>query len=172
MESMESIGQRLREERERRGLSQTEMAAIASNKGVAGTTRQSQSRYEQGKQQPGVLYLAALGDAGFDVWYVMTGVRSGVQADSQGKVEAVQYTSTPLVSVVTTDGEKVAHAAQSHDELAWRDVLIIAVDELRAAGLSLPGEKLAEVVDLLVEFQKHGLATTRDAIRKQIRLVA
>ena len=171
MENMDSIGARLREERDRLGLSQTEVANLASEKGVSGATRQSQSKYEQGKQQPGVLYLAALGEAGFDVWYILTGQRSG-QDSQRNEMQLIKYISKPAVTIVTTDGNEIGHSAESSGDLAWRDVLIIAVDELRDAGLSLPGEKLAEVVDLLVEFQKHGLATTRDAIRKQIRLVA
>lgn len=172
MENMDSIGARLREERERLGLSQTEVANRASEMGVSGATRQSQSKYEAGKQQPGVLYLVALGEAGFDVGYILTGERGRPSVAIEEEMETIRYPFRPLVSVVTTDGEENDHVLQSHDELTWRDVLIIAVDELHAAGLSLPGEKLAEVVDLLVEFQKHGLATTREAIRKQIRLVA
>ena len=50
--------------------------------------------------------------------------------------------------------------------------MILAVDELNAAGLHLPGEKLAEMVDLLMEFQREGLPVSRDSVARQIRLVA
>ncbi len=76
MELFESIGARLRQERERTGLSQTEFAAIADRAGVAGATRQSQSLYEKGKRMPDAGYLAAIAVAGVDVLYVLTGQRS------------------------------------------------------------------------------------------------
>lgn len=56
--------------------------------------------------------------------------------------------------------------------LTWREVLVIAVDELRAQGVSLPGEKLADVVDLLMEFQELGMHVDRESVAKQLRLVA
>ena len=76
MEMLISIGDRLREERERLGLNQTDFAALAEKAGVQGTTRQSQSNYEKGKQMPGAPYLAAIAIAGADVQFVLTGVRS------------------------------------------------------------------------------------------------
>ncbi|HCF9884518.1 helix-turn-helix domain-containing protein [Pseudomonas aeruginosa] len=77
MELFVSIGARLRQERERIGLSQTEFAAIADKAGVAGATRQSQSLYEKGKRMPDAGYLAVVAAAGVDVSYVLTGQRQG-----------------------------------------------------------------------------------------------
>ncbi len=77
MELFISIGARLRQERERIGLSQTEFAAIADRAGVAGATRQSQSLYEKGKRMPDAGYLAVVAAAGIDVSYVLTGQRQG-----------------------------------------------------------------------------------------------
>lgn len=77
MELFVSIGARLRQERERIGLSQTEFAAIADKAGVAGATRQSQSLYEKGKRMPDAGYLAVVAAAGVDVGYVLTGQRQG-----------------------------------------------------------------------------------------------
>lgn len=76
MELFESIGARLRLERERLGKSQTEFAAIAEAAGVAGATRQSQSLYEKGKRTPDAGYLAAVAAVGVDVIYVLTGSHS------------------------------------------------------------------------------------------------
>lgn len=144
-------GVRFRTERSRLGFTQAE----AGKK--IGVSREMVSRYESGAM-PGDEVLERMRAAGFDVGYVLGGQRY--------KMDVVTTVST------TGDEPPSVHRVESPDPLEWRDVLIIAVDELRAAGLSLPGEKLAEVVDLLMEFQKHGLATTREAIRKQIRLVA
>ncbi|TCS70706.1 hypothetical protein EDC61_11433 [Sulfuritortus calidifontis] len=61
-------GSRLREERERLGLSQTDFASIG------GASKGSQILYEKGKP-PTADYLAAIADAGADVTYILTGSR-------------------------------------------------------------------------------------------------
>ncbi len=60
-----SIGQRLREERKRLGLSQTEFSR------AVGVHLNTQSRYEKGEREPDTAYLDAIGKAGVDVGYVM-----------------------------------------------------------------------------------------------------
>ena len=64
------IGKRLREERERLGLSQPAFAA------VAGTTKQTLFSWETGKTAPDGFQLAALAATGADVLYILTGQRS------------------------------------------------------------------------------------------------
>lgn len=73
METLISIGERLRKVREDKGLSQSAFAEIAEQKGVAGATRQSQANYEKGKQAPSAAYLAAIAAAGADVHFILTG---------------------------------------------------------------------------------------------------
>lgn len=70
-----TIGDRLKEERSRLGLSQTDLAAVG---GVGKTT---QINYEKGSGSPDARYLAAAADRGVDVLYVVTGVRLPAQAD-------------------------------------------------------------------------------------------
>ena len=65
------IGKRLREERERLGLSQPAFAA------VAGTTKQTLFSWETGKTAPDGFQLAALATTGADVLYILTGQRTG-----------------------------------------------------------------------------------------------
>lgn len=67
---MGSIGDRLREERERLGLSQSDFAA------KAGTTRKTQFNYETDARRPDADYLAALLVVGVDVLYVLSGQRA------------------------------------------------------------------------------------------------
>jgi len=62
----ETIGARLREERERLGLSQP-----AFSRGRKG----SQIRYEKGERNPDTEYLSHVADAGADVQYIVTGRR-------------------------------------------------------------------------------------------------
>ena len=66
------IGERLREERKRLGLSQTDFARLA------GVHLNTQSRYEKGEREPDSSYLETLGKKGVDVGYVMAGVKSDV----------------------------------------------------------------------------------------------
>ena len=76
MDIFVSIGARLREERERLGLSQTEVAEIAEKAGVKGATRQSQALYEKGQRMPDAAFLAVMQGAGYDVAYLLTGQRT------------------------------------------------------------------------------------------------
>ena len=68
---MNSFGERLREERQRLGLNQTEFAALAD------VQKQAQLKYEKGDRSPDANYLAAIAVAGADVQYIVTGVRRG-----------------------------------------------------------------------------------------------
>ncbi|WP_028489009.1 helix-turn-helix domain-containing protein [Thiothrix lacustris] len=65
-----TFGDRLREERERLGATQPVLAEMA------GTTKKSQIDYEKNSAQPKSGYLAAIAQAGADVQYILTGVRS------------------------------------------------------------------------------------------------
>jgi transcriptional regulator with XRE-family HTH domain len=64
-----TIGDRLKEERERLGYNQTDFAALGS------TTKKSQIDYEKNTTQPKAGYLVAIACIGVDVTYVLTGVR-------------------------------------------------------------------------------------------------
>lgn len=65
-----NIGTRLREERERLGLSQEALGA------TGGVKKLAQFNYEKGDRQPDAAYLAAVAAVGVDVLYVLTGQRS------------------------------------------------------------------------------------------------
>lgn len=71
-----AIGERLKEERLRLGLSQTDLGAAG---GVGKTT---QINYEKGSGSPDAKFLAAVADLGVDVFYVVTGERKLPPADS------------------------------------------------------------------------------------------
>lgn len=69
---MKKIGQRLKTERQRLGLTLKRLAD------VGGVTLMDQHRYELGDAMPRADYLAALVEAGVDVVYVVTGKRQAV----------------------------------------------------------------------------------------------
>jgi transcriptional regulator with XRE-family HTH domain len=64
------IGERLKTERTRLGLTQEAFAA------VGGVKKLAQISYEQGKTFPDAAYLAALANVGLDVLYVVLGIPS------------------------------------------------------------------------------------------------
>lgn len=66
---MSTIGERLREERDRLGLSQTAFAELG------GAGKHSQINYEADRRKPDATYLAALAQAGADITYILTGHR-------------------------------------------------------------------------------------------------
>lgn len=68
---MVSIGERLRDERGRLGLTQPALAA------VGGVTKKTQVLYEAGERSPDAVYLAAVAAIGVDVLYVLTGQHAG-----------------------------------------------------------------------------------------------
>jgi transcriptional regulator with XRE-family HTH domain len=63
------IGQRMREEREAKSLTQADFAKIG------GRNRISQASYESGKKTPNLEYLIELSRAGIDIGYILTGIR-------------------------------------------------------------------------------------------------
>lgn len=69
---MNTFGDRLKEERERLGLSQTALGD------VGGVKKLAQINYEKGERMPDAAYLAAIAAAGADVLYILTGQRAFV----------------------------------------------------------------------------------------------
>lgn len=78
---MEEIGNRLREERKRLALNQTEMATYG------GVQLSAQSNYEKGERSPSAEYLAGIAAIGADVLYIITGVRTPKANDSLSQDE-------------------------------------------------------------------------------------
>lgn len=76
-----SIGERLREERLRLDLNQTQIGERG------GVTKKTQMLYEAGDRFPDAAYLAAIAAAGADVRYVVTGDREGPAPEVLGADE-------------------------------------------------------------------------------------
>lgn len=82
------VGERLRAERERLGLSQDALGK------AGGINRQTQLRYETGINSPSLAYLHALAPLGVDVGFVATGMPTEVQ-DDEARLFALYRTATP-----------------------------------------------------------------------------
>ncbi|MDC0994043.1 helix-turn-helix domain-containing protein [bacterium] len=81
---MSDIGSRLREERERLGLSQAKFAELG------GAKRASQYNYEAGLTFPDANYLAAIASAGADPLYILTGDREQATPLNRDEGELLQ----------------------------------------------------------------------------------
>ena len=84
---MNGIGPRLREERERLGMTQRVFGDIG------GVEPNAQGKYESGERTPRVDYLAALAARGVDALYVLSGIRTpapreGLSTDESGLLGA------------------------------------------------------------------------------------
>ncbi|WP_219214128.1 helix-turn-helix domain-containing protein [Variovorax boronicumulans] len=70
---MSSIGSRLRDERERLGYNQSDLAELG------GSTRKSQFNYETDARRPDADYLAAIAAVGLNVLFILTGSEEGAE---------------------------------------------------------------------------------------------
>lgn len=99
-----SIGLRLKEERERLDLNQTDFAKIG------GVGRKSQFNYEENERSPDAEYLAAIAAEGADIQYIVTGIRKGTgfgeSAVHQAVLNAIEFLSLEK----KVDGQQLANA--------------------------------------------------------------
>ncbi len=78
---MSGIGSRLRQERERLGLSQKIFGEIG------GVEANAQGKYENGGRAPKADYLSRVAERGVDVLYVLTGTPTPMQMDNLSHLE-------------------------------------------------------------------------------------
>ncbi len=141
---MPLLGDRLRAERERRGLSQQELADLC------GVTMRSQRNYEKAERQPDAAYLAALAAAGMDMAYIVTGQRaSGLPMPG----DVVREMSLP--------GQALRESGVALGQV---------VGELKAAG-AMPGQALESVADQPNPKTFSGLATAQIDPERLSRIV-
>jgi transcriptional regulator with XRE-family HTH domain len=105
----DQVGERLREERERLGLNQTEFGVLL------GVSRGTQKNYELGANSLDLRYVSALEECGVDAAFVLTGRRS-----------------TPLGQLFTPEEEKLIKQYRSikpFDQEAIRRFLQAMADD-------------------------------------------
>lgn len=126
-----SLGSRLREERERLGMSQTSFASIA------GVTKNTQLLYESDQRSPKADYLQPLSGIDVDIQYVVTGLRSN---SIGGPVEVLNtQKSDGLSPVPMYDIEAAAGAGRSFDGEPVKTTLHFSTAELMEQGIN-PGQ--------------------------------
>ena len=156
---MGTIGERLREERDRLALSQPAFAE------VGGVQKRAQINYEKNERYPDAAYLAAVAEAGVDVLYVLTGQREqkmtgqSYAATSQHMTESANPV-TKSGAVPQIDSKRLArildlleaHAAQAGRRwLASRLVMVAAeVYNVLADEPALDEPKVERILKLVV----------------------
>ncbi|MDD1017067.1 helix-turn-helix domain-containing protein [Pseudomonas rubra] len=90
---MNGIGSRIREERERLGLTQRAFGDIG------GVEPNAQGKYESGERTPKADYLAAVAARGVDALYVLSGVHTPVEHSSLNTEEEQLLSSFRLAAV-------------------------------------------------------------------------
>lgn len=83
------IGERLKEERTRLGLSQTELAELGC------VQRNTLFNYEKGVRSPDADFLARIAGRGADVLYIVTGRRSGALLDVEQEQQLAALSRLP-----------------------------------------------------------------------------
>lgn len=109
---MSEIAIRLREERDRLGLNQTDFGAIA------GVKRNAQMNYENGTRKPDADYLAAIASHGVDVGYLITGLPTITSAALQEELAALSSAWEAIVEALqeaqkTLPADKMRLAAEA-----------------------------------------------------------
>jgi len=158
---MGSIGDRIREERERLSLSQADFAK------AAGVHRRSQTNYELGKRSPDADYLAAIGGIGVDVFYVTMGLRYSnelIRALANGRIlcyvaEACGidlYKLSDVVDEAEKDELKVKHGQSLDDDPArvyrlTKELIEPAINKLQEINPDLLSQVMEEIEHCLAK---------------------
>lgn len=108
---LQGFGERLREERERIGLNQTELAEMG------GIKRMAQGQYEHEIRSPTVRYLAAVAGAGIDVQYLLFGRDANKPTGEQRALEKRAFEMVEVYAGLQPDGRLGAEGRYAMFEL-------------------------------------------------------
>lgn len=136
---MVSFCERLRAERTRLGLNQTDFAALAD------VTKKTQMLYEAGERVPDADYMAAIANAGADMYYIITGQK------------IIDPTQAPLWAPI--DGEKLGRIIEMLEAAA------------KQAGRRWPSRKLAEVAAEIYNALGHEHTFDEARVERILKLV-
>jgi len=159
---MEGFGKRLKEERERLGMTQAEFAA------ACGVGKTAQYTYEANDRHPGALYLGAAMVAGVNVGYLLTGSRShpGAQLYAAGKIADGVGEGLALDALGSLDlegfeaslSDEDVEAAGRHDLAPMLRKLITHTPDLRAIFEARPAIDVGILEAVFVEIERSSLA--------------
>lgn len=136
-----TFGERLREERQRLGLSQDALAVLCS------VTKRTQGNYERNEREADTTYLAAAAAAGIDIQFVVTGERVSPLEQAQALAAAPGVGAAALLQELLCVQEPAGtystvelSAAEAKLVASWR-----ACEQLDQQTLVVLAERLARV---------------------------
>jgi transcriptional regulator with XRE-family HTH domain len=112
---MSGIGSRLRQERERLGLSQKKFGE------VGGVEANAQGRYESGDRIPKADYLSRVAAKGVDVLYIVTGRRTPARAENLSQSEEKILLS--YRALYKEDQDAIRHLTHTLAELSVNNLM-------------------------------------------------
>ena len=121
------FGNRLREERERLGLTQAQLAE------AAGIQRLAQGQYENEIRSPTVKYLSAIDDKNVDLSYVLFGRRHPTMTEDQRSLEKRIFEWVERYALNQPDGKLGAEARYTMFEFLRN--YLAGADEKNSASL-------------------------------------
>lgn len=129
MDTMDEIGKRLKEERERLGMTQAGFAA------ACGVKKTAQFTYESGARSPDARYLVEAGKINVDVRYVLTGVKAGAEDQARHAaermfIELCDSLRIPFERVEAAIATARADRYGEKDALEWRSIFRRLADDL------------------------------------------
>lgn len=148
---MNTFNERLRVERERLALTQLAVCELAR------VSKNTQVNYEGGKRSPDADYLMKIASAGFDVQYLLTGIRAeaGSVADTARQIRE-RFTRHLLSPCAETP---------AHVPIPWHELfqltaaapIALASDWIAARGLSAPSLRAAPIERAVMQIEMSGM---------------
>jgi transcriptional regulator with XRE-family HTH domain len=133
---MSSIGERLKEERDRLGFNQTAFGAIG------GVQKQAQLKYEKGERFPDADYLAAISKIGADVQFIVTSIRCpSALSDDESELVA-RFRKAPLaVKAAALAGLEAGGMPVATRERQTPETQVVTGSGNRVAGRDFHGKE-------------------------------
>lgn len=153
---MDNIGDRLRAERERLGMSQDSFAE------VAGVGKRALIHYEKTERSPDANFLSAIANAGADVLYILTGQRLSA-VEQYGKM----LSEDPRAAAYWSGDGAAYDAGEALAKRAGVDLV-----RLQSEGSTTQTLELDATERLLVEAYRHASTAGKDAILLASRAIA
>lgn len=116
MHLSEDIGSRLQEERKRHGMTQNQVAE------ALGIAKRTQANYEAGTSDATASYLSkAASQIGFDIPYILNGVRTTLSHDALSEVEDLLVTQYRCITAGDQDAIRRFLKAMADDAARQRN---------------------------------------------------
>ncbi|MGQ7242797.1 XRE family transcriptional regulator [Salinicola sp. V024] len=140
---LSNIGERLRQERTRLGMSQEDFGAIGGVKKVA------QSNYETGKRHPDTAYLERILQIGVDVHFVLYGSRLDITASPEPVALMRGTEPVPMYDIEAAAGAGRMFDAETIQSTFYLPVELFeaeGVDPAQVVGVTARGDSMGDTI--------------------------